>query len=464
MPVPFVDRGNHYRIRTASNPAFFVDGEAAFAAIAAAIESAREYVYATCAYASPNFRLRPPFDEQLLDLCARTAARGVTVALLFWQGTSHTRGFVDSGQFPLFRDRGILARWDRPQPFPALDVNPGCHHQKTFVIDGTRAFVGGLNMLQEYWDTTRHEFGEDRRVDYDIADRDLAQREAVGPDSLPLHDVFGSFEGTAVRDVEANFVERWNGAPSTWPNRSDAGDGTDLDPPADPDVPPPDDAPRIQVLRTLAPGSYPGSLGEASIKDAALQSIGAARQSIYFENQYFYEEEIAEALVDAAKRGVCIVGVITRRPDAGTFKEIFEDLLSYRITDKLFSPVDPRVSERARLYTPVTNGRYPVKDIYLHSKTMVVDDRFVLHGSANFSPYSMETHTEMDFLLEAPDVAKKLRLDLFSEHMCERAPDDFEAGAKRWAELGQRNLEALRVRGELASRILPFLGESMRDL
>jgi phosphatidylserine/phosphatidylglycerophosphate/cardiolipin synthase-like enzyme len=406
----------------------------------------------------------PTFEEQLLDLCARTAARGVQVALLFWQGTSHTKGFVDHGQLPLFRDRGILARWDRPQPLPDSDLNPGCHHQKTFVIDGTRAFVGGMNMLQEYWDTPRHEFGEDRRVDYDIGDRDLAQRLAVGPDSIPLHDLFGAFEGDAVRDVEANFVERWNGAPSTWPNRSDAGDATDLPVPPDPGASTAAGGPRIQVVRTLAGNSYPGSIGEASIQKAALQTIGAAEESIYFENQYFYDEQIADALVAAAKRGVCVVGLITRRPDTGTFREIFEDLLAYRIADKLRWPFDPKVEERARLYTPVTNGKYPVKDIYVHSKTMVVDDRYVLHGSANFSPFSMTVHTEMDFLLDAPDLAKQLRLDLWSEHLCEQAPAEFEAGAKRFIELGQQNLEALQIQGELRSRVLPFLGQSVRTL
>jgi uncharacterized membrane protein YdjX (TVP38/TMEM64 family) len=65
--------------------------------------------------------------------------------------------------------------------------------------------------------------------------------------------------------------------------------------------------------------------------------------------------------------------------------------------------IDAGVSERVRLVYPrVENGMAAV-DTMVHSKVMVVDDRFLRVGSANLNNRSMGTDTECDLAIEAAD-------------------------------------------------------------
>ncbi len=68
---------------------------------------------------------------------------------------------------------------------PALTISPASYHQKTFVIDGTIGFVGGINISDFYQNTPAHT-GEKR-----------------------AHDIFCRAEGPVVQDIERNIVGRW---------------------------------------------------------------------------------------------------------------------------------------------------------------------------------------------------------------------------------------------------------------
>src|SRR5260370_40446693 len=66
-----------------------------------------------------------------------------------------------------------------------------CHHQKTIVVDGRIAFVGGLDMTNQgidRWDTTAHPMRE----------------------GLNWHDLCLCLEGDAAVDVARNFMQRWH--------------------------------------------------------------------------------------------------------------------------------------------------------------------------------------------------------------------------------------------------------------
>jgi phospholipase D1/2 len=325
----------------------------------------------------------------------------------------------------------------------------GCHHQKTFVVDGRVAFVGGINMTQDYWDTCDHKSLDDRRVSYDVTDD--AQRRRLVASALPLHDLFARFDGSPVADVEANFVERWNGATVRG--------GRDLTSA----LPAPDGggAVRMQVLRTLAPNSYPHtSAGETSIKEAMLNVIAAARNGIYLENQYFFDDDIVSALRSAGERGVRVVGLLTRRPDAGQFVGALEALLEDGSESRFqWTHFNPALKQRIQLYTPFTSDGANPKDIYVHSKTMVVDDEWVITGSANISFTSMDFHSEMSILVEDKVLARGLRGRLWAEHLCcaeGDVPDDFERGADLWKAHGERNAELLRKGAQLPTRVVPL--------
>jgi phosphatidylserine/phosphatidylglycerophosphate/cardiolipin synthase-like enzyme len=449
MPAPFVDACS-YPVRTTSDLRFFVDGEEAFAQIAAAVEAAERCVYVTCAYASLNFRMRPPSGEQLLDLCRRISERGVTVALLFWKPTGTVDGTVpDSAAAQIAREAPrVLCRWDVANTSGIYPKLLGCHHQKTFVVDGKVAFVGGINMTQDYWDTCAHASGDDRRVSYDVVDP--AERARRAAQALPLHDLFSRFVGPAVADVEANFVERYNGAtvrsgPDLPVGSPPVGDGSGT---------------RLQVLRTIAPHTYAGcSAGEESIKAGMLNAIGAAQSSIYFENQYFFDDDVVSALRAAGERGVRVVGLLTRKPDAGQLVGHLESLLEDGEESRFqWTGFNPILKQRIQLYTPYTSDGATQKDIYVHSKTMIVDDRWVITGSANISFTSLDFHSEMSILVEHEAQARALRMRLWAEHLCSapaQLPADFEAGADLWKSAGDRNL-LLLGKAQLPTRVVPL--------
>ena len=78
------------------------------------------------------------------------------------------------------------------------------HHQKTSIVDGRLAFVGGIDVMIENdgdydrWDTKGHPFHTPLRLGKD------------GKMCHSWHDVHVVFEGAAVADVECNFRQRWN--------------------------------------------------------------------------------------------------------------------------------------------------------------------------------------------------------------------------------------------------------------
>jgi phosphatidylserine/phosphatidylglycerophosphate/cardiolipin synthase-like enzyme len=454
---PFAATGS-YPVRSTPEITFFVDGDDAFAAIAAEIEEAKTYVYITCAYASLNFRMRPPNGEQLGDLCARLSKRGVRVALLFWQPASATPGTVTESDYTAQMQAApaVLARWDVAKTTGIYPAALGCHHQKTFIVDGAVAFVGGINMTQDYWDASKHSLSDRRRITYDITNdraRDL-KAESVPP----LHDVFARFTGAAVSDVEANFVERWNGAT----NRRGAAD-LSLASVATTAT----GSTKIQIVRTIAPHTYPHTAnGERSIKEAMLNLLRGADRSVYFENQYFFDDDVVAATRAAGERGVRIVGLLCAHPDAGQTVGVLESFLDDRSESVLqWTKFNPALAERVQLYSPVTEGVVDARDIYVHSKTMIVDDRYVLTGSANIAFTSMDFHSEMCVLVEDAGEALDLRRRLWAEHLCitpSAIPGDFEAGANLWIEHADRNA-AVRGKQALASRVVPLHPPAVGD-
>jgi phosphatidylserine/phosphatidylglycerophosphate/cardiolipin synthase-like enzyme len=226
--------------------------------------------------------------------------------------------------------------------------------------------------------------------------------------------------------------------------------------PIDPD---PQASTRIQVLRTIAPNTYPHTAaGDESIKEAMLNLIGGATESIYFENQYFFDGDIVAAIRTAAKRGVPVVGLLCRRPDAGQAVGVLEDFLDAESEARLqWTSLNPVIRNYIQIYSPVTTG-LPTKDIYVHAKLMIVDDRYVLLGSANIAFPSLEFHSEMCTLVEDAARAGALRRTLFAEHLCleeDAIPAKFVDAALLWHRQGLENKALVEANQASRSRVLP---------
>jgi len=451
-------QSSSYPARAGNALELYVDGQAAFAAIADAIRQAKQYVYATFAYIEPKFCLEPDkTNTTILQLLSIMAKSGVDVRILIWSPETKTPGTIpDSDSSKLFDINAgqgtIKARWDVAIP-PFI----GCHHQKSFVIDGQIAFVGGINSLQAYWDTNEHVPDDLRRLPFDVKQ---PMSESAFANVPPLHDLFGHIQGFCVNDVEANFCERWNNATYKHSNNQNN------------DVIPHTGAVAneanltLQITRTLAPLTYHTKpSGETSIRETYLKAINAAEHMIYFENQYYFDDDVDRAILDAAKKGVKVIGLLCLKPDENTslgfvekaiedIGKTMDDFDNYFTHNNiiLFSPVKA-------MNDPLTNN-YIYTDIYVHAKLLIVDDQFMTLGSANISNTSMQFHSEMNLVANDTSKVRLLHKQLWEEHFQRSLTDmqlfDPNTAVNLWNEDAKQNFQARNSSQKPVSRVYPF--------
>ncbi len=182
----------------------------------------------------------------------------------------------------------------------------------------------------------------------------------------------------------------------------------------------------VQIQRTVyagryrdahaSPGGHPHDVagGERSIPAQYLEAIGAARSSIYIENQAIPVPEIAAALEQALQRGVEVVMLVPADP---------EDSVRRARQDPQRKPLFDSLAELDRFenFAPVgiaaldTKGRRG--NIYVHSKIMLVDDAWATIGSCNLHSYSLSGNAEMNASIWDPQVVRALRCQLLAEHL-----------------------------------------------
>jgi phosphatidylserine/phosphatidylglycerophosphate/cardiolipin synthase-like enzyme len=281
------------------------------------------------------------------------------------------------------------------------------------------AFVGGINPVQAYWDTPEHDSLDDRRV---ARGKDPIKELEDKP---PLHDIFYRIKGPAVGDVLANFVERYNGA--SIPHADVTSDA--VSPVSADQIPQVSNGIEVQVLRTIAPRTYPAIPdGDRGIRELYLNMLGAAGQGclVYIENQYFFDHGIISEIHEAAKRGAKIIAFLTSKPDEktlpGQVEKVLEEIAHYLEESRLAaghsnvalltlgnSRSDPRIS-----------GKIINSETYIHSKNMAVfgqDWAQMTGGSGNIAFTSMWFHSEMNIAFADTAQIKNWVAQLWSEHL-----------------------------------------------
>lgn len=219
------------------------------------------------------------------------------------------------------------------------------------------------------------------------------------------HDVQAKLEGEVVADVETNFCQRWNEA---------AGDNL---------VPLPstvkDEMP-AQVVRTIPKGFYTSfaANGEYGIRHAVLDGIRSARQFSYLENQYLWAPEVVDALCEAMDRNdpatFRIVVVLPARAYSGRYdnddhvRKLYEyDAGRGNFTAYSLYGSGPGKSVSGYRYVPM----------YVHAKVAIVDDQWLLVGSANLNRRGLATDSEIGVQSVCPSVARSLRVSLWGDHL-----------------------------------------------
>jgi phosphatidylserine/phosphatidylglycerophosphate/cardiolipin synthase-like enzyme len=404
-----------------------IDGDAFFADLQQALSTARHYVYIIGWYMTPAIPLQHTPSEALTTsrlhcLLTETAQR-LPVRILLWSGApvlfkpdTHSAEAVQRRLEEHARTAGadLQCTLDHSAHFSH------CHHQKAIVIDGQIAFVGGMDLTTfqgDRWDQPGHPL-------------------RAGPN---WHDVQIRLEGEAVADVERNFHQRRQAVTGerALPRREPTWQVEWRTP--------------VQIVRTIPRRVYNfAPRGEFGIHHAYLQAIGAARRLIYLENQYLWSPEIRDALIAAMRRneGMAFRIVIVLPARAFDGKDDNDQHVDeLRKADKgrgvvsVYCPYasGPNAGERPFTYRPT----------YVHAKVGIIDDEWLLIGSANLNDRGLITDSEIMALMHDATLARQVRVDLWTEHLG-LPRDEIEAAEAHvladgvWVEHAARNAEIIK--------------------
>lgn len=285
------------------------------------------------------------------------------------------------------------------------------HHQKLVVIDGWWAFVGGMDICNTRWDDRSHFSANPHRIDPN------------GSAYAPNHDVQAFVEGPAAMELARWFERQWrlSGA-EPIESRSASSHATRPFTPTMPLA-----TTRVALCETrgivLASDQQPVQ----QIESVLVAAIHSAERLIYIEAQYLTSKAVFLALANRLEKksalplDIVIILSHQRKP----------------IENLTLVPTEARMIEYLRLSSQVAGHSfhcYQVEAIEpagsrdfvkIHSKLLIVDDRFLTLGSANLTNRSMAVDTEINLAWDAAmeedadstiKSIKGLRMNLWNEH------------------------------------------------
>ncbi len=388
--------------------------------------------------------------------------QGVEVKVLVWECSNFFSHYNPKTAYQELVDVGVTCILDDSSR-GILHHQIESLHQKIAVVDGTHAFVGGIDPLIELngdfdrWDPPTHHFSSPLR------------RNMQDQSPYPWHDAHAIIEGPAAADVELNFRQRWNDVvqrhhlddkllvhehPLATPLESDS---------------------LVQIARTIPEHTY--SFQPRIIRGIAqlyANALSNAQRFIYLENQYFWlhayygvdipflgkdspemERNIRE-LGAALRRDATVAFVLPDHPNVG---RAFTDAALVRLHNEAPEAV---TQGRLQVFCLATStnidGVEHYRPIYVHAKVAIIDDLWSTVGSANLNNRGMRDDTEMNVATLNAELAQDLRLLLWAEHLGLMSEDDFFAIELHLSH--QRQKPAL---DQQSIKLIQYLKETLGD-
>ncbi|MBK1828407.1 cardiolipin synthase [Haloferula rosea] len=346
--LPFT-RGNEAEI--------LVDGNLTFESIFRSMASAKHYILVNF-FIVKNDRVGTKFKEALIE----RATAGVKVYFLFDEVGSHK---LPSSYLEDLRNAGVIChsfgvnrRW-----WSRLQINFR-NHRKIVVVDGEEAFIGGLNVGDEY-------LGRDLKFG---AWRDTHLR----------------LRGPSVQAIQLVFLEDWNWAADEIPPLSWNGSVETAD----------------QTIAIIPTG--PADIGD-SWQLVVAEACNNARDRLWIASPYFVPDQgVLTALQAAAIRGVDVRILIPEKAD---------HLMVWLAAFSFYQEVIPYGVKLMRYHRG-----------FLHQKVMLIDDSYAFIGTGNLDNRSFRLNFEISAVSTDPgfidEVTHMLELDF--NHAREAALTDLD--------------------------------------
>jgi cardiolipin synthase len=337
-----------------------------FPALCAAIDAAQSVVHLeTYIFNLDRTGLR------VLDHLRRACARGikVRVAVDGFGSLAHAREIGER-----LTAAGVQYRIYRPEPRGLMCLVPNLRrlrrlHRKVAVVDGRIAFVGGINIIDDF---------------EDVPD------DGAGP--LPRLDFAVQVEGPLVAEIVAMQNSLW--LRLGWRgHREWANVAARLA-----------DWRRLRLQRRLETAArYASGVRAAlvlrdnlrnrqTIEHVYLHDIGHARREVLIANAYFFPgRRLRHALERAAARGVRVRLLLQGRS---------EYPMQYRASRYMYGKM---LDDGIEIYE--------YQPSYLHAKVAVIDDRATV-GSSNLDPFSLLLAREANVFVDDPGFAGALQAQL----------------------------------------------------
>jgi phosphatidylserine/phosphatidylglycerophosphate/cardiolipin synthase-like enzyme len=223
------------------------------------------------------------------------------------------------------------------------------------------------------------------------------------------------------------------------------------------------------VVRTVEEDMYEAiPHGDFRIFESYTRALRSARELIYLENQFLWSPELVSIIADKLHNPPTpqfrVVVLLPAKANNGA-----EDTRGQ--VGRLIDADDEGDSTKRFLATTI-RALSPSHDradpVYVHAKVAVVDDRWLIVGSANLNAHSLFNDTEMCVVTDDAALARDTRVRLWAEHL---ELDEAEVrGAEpaalvdeRWHPIADEQLERQRADLPATHRLLELPGASRRS-
>ncbi|ELP88559.1 phospholipase D, putative [Entamoeba invadens IP1] len=465
---------------------FYVDGAEAMQSVAEAISTARRKIHIMDWRMDLDITLvrtpHPLQSKKLVDLLAAAAIRGVQVSVILY----------NSPWFSHLTDNRKTAKI-----LNKLHPNITCickhwsliysNHEKLVIVDNKVALLGGVDLCLGRYDNIFHHITPMVRdapngallfppADYNNIQ--IPKTNRFQYPRMPWHDVHCKVDGEIIMDLQQHFLQRWQfygGEMQTAPAQKKKGG--------------------VSMRFCQSSCKLSGGKNECSIYGEMLKLVRKAKRFIYIEQQYFLSNsgkrnisnkigrEIAKKIIEAAKKDEkFFVIIVLPLFSEGELKHKsvrkmaeYTRLALYDGVGGIVSTLQKNGIDDWQKYLSV-NNLYNVgwceklgvtlSQIYVHSKLMIIDDEFMLLGSANINDRSLrgDRDTEIAISIEENEKVKlvfdktevlggkeisDLRKRLWKEHLGisdnleTLVEDPFTCYDELWKKIAQDNRDIL---------------------